>query len=112
SKEETFFNSQARLESEVCTQLANMIPLRVDIDKCLLAFLQSQSTAVSVGHWLSPLIKAPDVEVGWGKGSSKIRVEAFITLRVLVAKVSTADQLAFFLPGVVSQIRKLTCRKQ
>ncbi|GJV62221.1 TELO2-interacting protein 1 [Tanacetum coccineum] len=115
SKKETFFNSQARLESEVCTQLANMIPLQVDnnrysrssfpineidIDKCLLAFLQSQSATVSVGHWLSPLIKSPDVEVGRGKGSSKIRVEAFITLRVLVAKVGTADQLAFFLPGV------------
>ncbi|GJY25790.1 ABC transporter G family member 35-like protein [Tanacetum coccineum] len=149
SKEETFFNSQERLKSEVCTQLAYMIPLRVenqawtlkihsihfmtstrvssatnqkwfffeatrlidntrysqssflvneiDIDKCLLAFLQSQSVAT------------PDVVVGRRhKGSSKIRVEAFITHCVLVTKVGTTDQLAFFLPGVVSQIGKLT----
>nr|GFD11073.1 hypothetical protein [Tanacetum cinerariifolium] len=51
---------------------------------------------------------AADVEAARGhKGSSKIRVEAFMTLRVLVAKVGTADQLAFFLPGVVSQIGKV-----
>ncbi|GJX91014.1 TELO2-interacting protein 1 [Tanacetum coccineum] len=73
--------------------------LLIDIDKCLLAFLQSQSAAVSVGHWLSPLLKGH-------KGSFKIRVEAFITLRVLVAKVGMADQLAFFLPGV--ELRALT----
>ncbi|GKC66226.1 hypothetical protein Tco_1098824 [Tanacetum coccineum] len=135
SKEETLFNSQARLESEVYTQLAYMILLRVD--GCTIEKTHQHSIAlsipsfrgvsprsyrifkallnalsVSVGHWLSPLLKAPDVEVGRGhKGSSKIRVEAFITLRVLVAKVGTADQVAFFLPGVVSQIGKLTCQK-
>nr|GEU38851.1 TELO2-interacting protein 1 homolog [Tanacetum cinerariifolium] len=60
------------------------------IDECLLAFLQSQSAAVTVGHWLSLLLKAADVEAARGhKGSSKIRVEAFMTLRVLVAKVAT-----------------------
>ncbi|GJZ39114.1 TELO2-interacting protein 1 [Tanacetum coccineum] len=80
----------------------------LDIDECLLAFLRSQSAAVTVGHWLSLLLKAADAEAARGhKGSSKIRVEAFITLRVLVAKVGTADQLAFFLPGVVSQIGKV-----
>nr|GEZ06441.1 hypothetical protein [Tanacetum cinerariifolium] len=48
---------------------------------------------------------AADVEATRGhKGSSKIRVEAFMTLRVLLG---TADQLAFFLPGVVSQIGKV-----
>ncbi|GKC53061.1 hypothetical protein Tco_1075806, partial [Tanacetum coccineum] len=68
----------------------------------------SQSTAVTVRKWISLLLKANDVEATRGhKGSSKIRVEAFITLRVLVAKVGTADQLAFFLPGVVSQIGKV-----
>ncbi|GKF02380.1 hypothetical protein Tco_0029303, partial [Tanacetum coccineum] len=81
---------------------------KLDIDECLLAFLRSQSAAVTVGHWLSLLLKAADVEAARGhKGSSKIRVEAFMTLRVLVAKVGTADQLTFFLPGVVSQIGKV-----
>ncbi|PWA99793.1 ARM repeat superfamily protein [Artemisia annua] len=66
------------------------------------------SAAVTVGHWLSLLLKAADVEAARGHiGSSKIRVEAFMTLRVLVAKVGTAYQLAFFLPGVVSQIGKV-----
>ncbi|GJZ12800.1 TELO2-interacting protein 1 [Tanacetum coccineum] len=60
----------------------------LDIDECLLAFLRSQSAAVTVGHWLSLLLKAADVEVARGhKGSSKICLEAFITLRVLVAKI-------------------------
>ncbi|GJR12334.1 putative ribonuclease H-like domain-containing protein [Tanacetum coccineum] len=48
---------------------------------------------------------AADVEATRGhKGSSKIRVEAFMTLCVLLGM---ADQLAFFLPGVVSQIGKV-----
>lgn len=77
-------------------------------EECLLAFLRSQSATVTVGHWLSLLLKAADVEASRGHiGSSKLRVEAFMTLRVLVAKVGTADQLAFFLPGVVSQIGKV-----
>nr|GEV68276.1 TELO2-interacting protein 1 homolog isoform X1 [Tanacetum cinerariifolium] len=37
----------------------------------------------------------------------KIHVEAFITLRVLVAKAGTTDKLAFFLPDFVSQIGKV-----
>ncbi|KAK9077656.1 hypothetical protein SSX86_005993 [Deinandra increscens subsp. villosa] len=77
-------------------------------EECLIAFLRSQSATVTVGHWLSLLLKAADVEAGRGHtGSSRLRVEAFMTLRVLVAKVGTADQLAFFLPGVVSQIGKV-----
>lgn len=82
--------------------------LEVNHEECLLAFLQSQSASVTVGHWLSLLLKAADVEASRGHvGSSKLRVEAFMTLRILVAKVGTADQLAFFLPGVVSQIGKV-----
>ncbi|KAI3496636.1 hypothetical protein L1887_39007 [Cichorium endivia] len=82
--------------------------LEVNREECLLAFLQSQSASVTVGHWLSLLLKAADVEASRGHvGSSKLRVEAFMTLRILVAKVGTADQLAFFLPGVVSQIGKV-----
>ncbi|KAL4579938.1 hypothetical protein LXL04_016109 [Taraxacum kok-saghyz] len=82
--------------------------LEVNPNECLLAFLRSQSASVTVGHWLSLLLKAADVEAGRGQlGSSKLRVEAFMTLRVLVAKVGTPDQLAFFLPGVVSQIGKV-----
>ncbi|KVI02339.1 Armadillo-like helical [Cynara cardunculus var. scolymus] len=77
-------------------------------EECLLAFLRSQSATITVGHWLSLLLKAADVEASRGHiGSSKLRIEAFMTLRVLVAKVGTADQLAFFLPGVVSQIGKV-----
>ncbi|KAJ0801990.1 putative armadillo-like helical protein [Helianthus annuus] len=77
-------------------------------EECLIAFLRSQSATVTVGHWLSLLLKAADVEVALGhSGSSSLRVEAFVTLRVLVAKVGTADQLAFFLPGVISQIGKV-----
>ncbi|GKB85737.1 hypothetical protein Tco_0958009, partial [Tanacetum coccineum] len=60
----------------------------LDIDECLLVFLRSQSTAITVGKWLSLLLKANDVEATRGhKGSFKIRVEVFITLRVLVAKI-------------------------
>ncbi|MFS7922333.1 hypothetical protein Hanom_Chr03g00247851 [Helianthus anomalus] len=80
----------------------------LDSEECLIAFLRSQSATVTVGHWLSLLLKAADVEVARGhSGSSSLRVEAFMTLRVLVAKVGTADQLAFFLPGVISQIGKV-----
>ncbi|GAB2276406.1 hypothetical protein Dimus_011134 [Dionaea muscipula] len=77
-------------------------------DKCLIAFLQSQSASVVIGHWLSLLLNAADAEAGRGhRGSAKIRVEAFLTLRTLVAKVGTADALAFFLPGTVSQLAKV-----
>ncbi|CAA3017117.1 Inorganic phosphate transporter 1-4 [Olea europaea subsp. europaea] len=77
-------------------------------EQCLLSFLQSEPASAIVGHWLSLLLKAADVEATRGhRGSSKLRVEAFIALRVLVAKVGSADALAFYLPGVVSQIGKV-----
>nr|GEX23895.1 hypothetical protein [Tanacetum cinerariifolium] len=75
---------------------------------CLMLYVSAPTrliSAVTVGHWSSLLLKAADVEATRGhKGSSKIRVEAFMTLRVLLG---TTDQLAFFLPGVVSQIGKV-----
>ncbi|KAH9617362.1 hypothetical protein KSS87_016203 [Heliosperma pusillum] len=75
---------------------------------CLIAFLQSQTASPAVGHWLSLLLNIADAEVGRGlRGSAKLRVEAFITVRVLVAKVGIPDALAFFLPGVVSQLAKV-----
>lgn len=76
--------------------------------ECLLAFLQSQAASAAVGHWLSLLLNAADSEAARGHhGSAKLRINAFLTLRVLVAKVGTADALAFFLPGVVSQFAKV-----
>ncbi|XP_071916387.1 uncharacterized protein [Coffea arabica] len=79
-----------------------------EAEQCLLAFLQSESASAAVGHWLSLLLKAADVEAARGhRGSATLRVEAFKTLRVLIAKVGNADALAFFLPGVISQIGKV-----
>ncbi|XP_028787587.1 uncharacterized protein LOC114743543 [Neltuma alba] len=75
---------------------------------CLLAFLRSQDASAAIGHWLSLLLKAADTEAARGhRGSARLRTEAFRTLRLLVAKVGTADALAFFLPGVVSQFAKV-----
>ncbi|CAL9118065.1 unnamed protein product [Musa acuminata var. zebrina] len=75
--------------------------------ECLLAFLQSQNASAAVGHWLSLLLQAAELEALRGhRGSANLRKEAFLTLRVLVAKVGTADALAFFLPGVVSRFAK------
>ncbi|XVE98976.1 hypothetical protein REPUB_Repub03eG0156200 [Reevesia pubescens] len=84
--------------------------LKLDLEQgeCLLAFLQSEAALAAVGHWLSLLLKAADTEATRGhRGSANLRIEAFLTLRVLVAKVGTADALAFFLPGVVSQFAKV-----
>ncbi|KAJ0241840.1 hypothetical protein HA466_0211990 [Hirschfeldia incana] len=76
--------------------------------ECLVAFLQSHSALAAVGHWLSILLKVADAEASRGhRGSAHLRVEAFMTLRILVAKIGTAHVLAFFLPGVVSQITKV-----
>ncbi|CAL9207752.1 unnamed protein product [Musa hybrid cultivar] len=75
--------------------------------ECLLAFLQSQNASAAVGHWLSLLLQAAELEALRGHcGSANLRKEAFLTLRVLVAKVGTADALAFFLLGVVSRFAK------
>ncbi|KAA3486728.1 60S ribosomal protein L11-like [Gossypium australe] len=63
--------------------------LKFDLEQreCLLAFLQSEAALAAVGHWLSLLLKIlrlhEDIEVG------------------------TADALAFFLPGVISQFAKV-----
>ncbi|XP_022147856.1 uncharacterized protein LOC111016693 isoform X2 [Momordica charantia] len=77
-------------------------------NECLLEFLRSETASAAVGHWLSLLLKAADIEAARGHhGSSKLRIEAFMTLRILVAKVGTADALAYFLPGVVSQFSKV-----
>nr|GEX68974.1 zinc finger, CCHC-type [Tanacetum cinerariifolium] len=82
----------------------------IDIDECLLAFIQSQYAALTVEHWLSLLLKAADVEAARGHiGSSKIRVEAFITLRVLVAKISYCS---FNLMLLVRLEKFCMCRKQ
>ncbi|KAI4297078.1 hypothetical protein L6164_036986 [Bauhinia variegata] len=79
-----------------------------DSEVCLLAFIRSQTASAAVGHWLSLLLKAADTEAARGhQGSARLRVEAFKTLRILVAKVGSADALAFFLPGVVSQFAKV-----
>ncbi|XP_018815607.2 uncharacterized protein LOC108987186 [Juglans regia] len=76
--------------------------------ECLLAFLRSEAASAAVGHWLSLLLKAADTEAARGHwGSANLRIEAIIALRMLVAKVGTADALAFFLPGVVSQFAKV-----
>ncbi|XP_030527813.1 TELO2-interacting protein 1 homolog isoform X2 [Rhodamnia argentea] len=76
--------------------------------ECLLAFLQTQTASAAIGHWLSLLLEAADFEAVRGhRGSAKLRIEAFLTLRVLVAKVGTSDALAFFLPGVVSKFTKV-----
>ncbi|KAK7407807.1 hypothetical protein VNO78_09907 [Psophocarpus tetragonolobus] len=77
-------------------------------EECLLAFLQSQFASAAVGHWLSLLLKTADTEAARGqRGSARIRIESFKTLRVLVAKVGSADALAFFLPGIVTQLTKV-----
>ncbi|KNA08663.1 hypothetical protein SOVF_160610 isoform A [Spinacia oleracea] len=76
--------------------------------ECLIAFLQSECASAAVGHWLSILLNIAETESSRGlRGSAKIRIEALLTLRVLVAKVGTPDALAFFLPGVVSKLARV-----
>ncbi|XP_054809216.1 uncharacterized protein LOC129311171 isoform X3 [Prosopis cineraria] len=110
-------------ESCLCEQIPGLPALSEDTDDaplwksfkstaesevCLLAFLRSQAASAAIGHWLSLLLKAADTEAARGhRGSARLRIEAFRTLRLLVAKVGTADALAFFLPGVVSQFAKV-----
>ncbi|KAJ3681678.1 hypothetical protein LUZ60_014251 [Juncus effusus] len=80
---------------------------RTDSDACLVGFLQSGEASPAVGHWLSLLLQTAEVEASRGhNGSSVLRKEAFLTLRILISKVGTADALAFFLPGIVSKISK------
>ncbi|XP_058106780.1 uncharacterized protein LOC131250207 isoform X2 [Magnolia sinica] len=90
------------------TQLIAPLKSYSESDECLLAFLQSQNASPAVGHWLSLLLQIAEAEATRGhRGSAKLRIEAFLTLRVLVAKVGTAEALAFFLPGVVSHFAKV-----
>ncbi|CAJ1933002.1 unnamed protein product [Sphenostylis stenocarpa] len=107
----------------LCKQISGLPALLEDVDndrlhktfkngleseECLLAFLQSQFASAAIGHWLSLLLKTADTEAARGQtGSARLRIEAFKTLRVLVAKVGSADALAFFLPGTVSQLAKV-----
>ncbi|XP_051197741.1 uncharacterized protein [Lolium perenne] len=77
-------------------------------DECLLAFLQSQYASAAVGHWLSLLLQSSDIEASRGhRGSGGLRKESLLALRILIAKVGSADALAFFLPGIVSRLGKL-----
>ncbi|XP_074557066.1 uncharacterized protein LOC141813062 [Curcuma longa] len=86
---------------------------QMEPQECLLAFLQSQNASAAVGHWLSLLHQAAELEALRGHhGNANIRKEAFLALRVLVAKVGTADALAFFLPGVVSRFTKALCESK
>ncbi|CAI0555532.1 unnamed protein product [Linum tenue] len=100
----------ALVENGDVHSLALRQPLSYDTEgsECLIAFLQSHNAAAAIGHWFSLLLQAADTEAARGhRGSARLRVEAFSTLRVLVAKVGTADVLAFFLPGVVSKFSKV-----
>ncbi|PAN48255.1 hypothetical protein PAHAL_9G371600 [Panicum hallii] len=77
-------------------------------EECLLAFLQSQNASAAVGHWLSLLLQASELEASRGHhGSADVRKEALHALRILIAKVGSADALAFFLPGIVSRLGKV-----
>ncbi|XP_057541930.1 uncharacterized protein LOC130820533 isoform X3 [Amaranthus tricolor] len=77
-------------------------------NECLISFLQSEGAAAAVGHWLSLLLNIAETESSRGlRGSAKIRIDALLTLRVLVSKVGTSDALAFFLPGVITRLAKV-----
>uniref|UniRef100_N1QRB9 TTI1 N-terminal TPR domain-containing protein n=1 Tax=Aegilops tauschii TaxID=37682 RepID=N1QRB9_AEGTA len=77
-------------------------------EECLLAFLRSENASPAVGHWLSLLLQSSEFEASRGhRGSAGIRKESLLALRVLIAKVGSADALAFFLPGIVSRLGKL-----
>jgi len=57
-------------------------------EECLLAFLQSQNASAAVGHWLSLLLQASELEASKGhRGSADVRKEALHALRILIAKV-------------------------
>ncbi|KAL6642631.1 hypothetical protein ACP70R_020812 [Stipagrostis hirtigluma subsp. patula] len=76
--------------------------------ECLLSFLRSQNASAAVGHWLSLLLQASELEVSRGhRGSADVRKESLQALRILIAKIGSADALAFFLPGIVSRLGKV-----
>ncbi|KAK1278661.1 hypothetical protein QJS04_geneDACA017564 [Acorus gramineus] len=96
------FNSNSQDQCIVCSEYS------LKPGECLIAFLQSKHASPAVGHWLSLLLHTAEIEAARGHhGSAKLRSEALLTLRVFVAKVGTADALAFFLPGVVSRFAKI-----
>ncbi|KAK3157237.1 hypothetical protein QOZ80_2AG0118110 [Eleusine coracana subsp. coracana] len=77
-------------------------------EECLLAFLRSQNASAAVGHWLSLLLQASELEASRGhRGSADVKKESLYTLRILIAKIGSADALAFFLPGIVSRLGKV-----
>ncbi|KAK6133097.1 hypothetical protein DH2020_033136 [Rehmannia glutinosa] len=94
-------------EKELQFPVSRVSKCNIVSEECLLAFLQSEPASAAIGHWLSLLLKAYIEAARGHRGSSRLRVEALITLRVLVAKVGTADALAFYLPGVVGQMGKV-----
>ncbi|KAK8342883.1 hypothetical protein V6Z11_A08G271700 [Gossypium hirsutum] len=86
--------------------------LKFDLEQgeCLLAFLQSEAASAAVGHWLSLLLKAADTEVTRGhRGSANLRIESFLTLRVLVAKMRW---LSSYLVSLVSLPKCCTFQRQ
>ncbi|KAK9099457.1 hypothetical protein Syun_026502 [Stephania yunnanensis] len=102
------FAAMSIVDSSLQVSTVSSFKYKLEQRECLLAFLRSENASAAVGHWLSLLLKAADIEASRGqRGSAKLRVEALLTLRVLVSKVGTADSLAFFLPGVVSQFAKI-----
>ncbi|KAL8477911.1 hypothetical protein ACS0TY_029990 [Phlomoides rotata] len=94
-------------ENELQLPVPNVSKYNSVSKECSLAFLQSEPASAAVGHWLSLMLKAYSEATRGHRGSSRIRVEALITLRMLVAKVGIADAMAFYLPGVVSQLGKV-----
>ncbi|KAG2550299.1 hypothetical protein PVAP13_9KG312978 [Panicum virgatum] len=98
----TSTNTNLETGSVVCSKL------HAHPEECLLAFLQSQNASAAVGHWLSLLLQASELEASRGhRGSADVRKEALHALRILIAKVGSADALAFFLPGIVSRLGKV-----
>ncbi|XP_064981306.1 uncharacterized protein LOC135615838 isoform X2 [Musa acuminata AAA Group] len=73
--------------------------------ECLLAFLQAQNASAAVGHWLSLLLQAAELEALRGhRGSANLRKEAILTFRVLahvvylIMKFSQALEAQVLLP--------------
>lgn len=76
-------------------------------EECLIEFLQSKNMSATVGHLLSIFLQISENEASMGRiGSANLRIDAILTLRILLLKIGTADALAFFLPGVASRLVK------
>ncbi|KAL2897187.1 TELO2-interacting protein 1-like protein [Bienertia sinuspersici] len=95
------------MEDSKCL-ITNHLEWSYNSKECLITFLQSEIASAAVGHWLSLMLNIAEAESSRGlRGSAKIRIEALLTLRMLVAKIGTPDALAFFLPGVVTQLARV-----